>query len=64
MPSLEVRCPLQVVRTYTKKWNVELPPNGKGGAFGVNVRRERERPVNALPRGIDTEKTRAKLLWR
>jgi hypothetical protein len=31
---LEVRSPSQVVRTYTIKWNVELPPNGICGAIG------------------------------
>ena len=41
MPSLEVRSPSQVVRTYTIKWNVELPPNGICGASGMIVRRER-----------------------
>lgn len=43
MPSLEVSGPLQVIRPYTLKWNVELLPNGKGGALGVNVNRESQK---------------------
>jgi hypothetical protein len=39
MPSLEVRSPSQVVRTYTIKWNVELPPNGICGASGMMMER-------------------------